>query len=70
MKSNPLHAVRRSCPSASSAAKFQSTQTVALQELDPAYVADGSLTSFLSSRRVRFAPRADIPPMPAYMSTR
>ena len=30
----------------------------------------GSFTSFLPSRRVRFAPRADIRPMPAFMSTR
>jgi len=30
----------------------------------------GSFASFLPSRRVRFAPRADIRPMPAFMSTR
>src|SRR5262245_11449810 len=29
----------------------------------------GSITSFPPSRRVRFAPRADIRPMPAFMST-
>src|SRR5262245_3258938 len=29
----------------------------------------GSFTSFPRSRRVRFAPRADIRPMPAFMST-
>src|SRR5215468_7704973 len=31
--------------------------------------ATGSFTSFPRSRRVRFAPRADIRPMPAFMST-
>src|SRR5262245_38856580 len=30
----------------------------------------GSFTSFPPSRRVRFAPRADIRPKPAFMSTR
>src|SRR5262249_37894065 len=30
----------------------------------------GSFTSFLPSRQVRFAPRADIRPMPAFMSVR
>src|SRR6516225_9463943 len=30
----------------------------------------GSFTSFLPSRQVRFAPRADIRPMPAFMSAR
>src|SRR5262249_3849618 len=30
----------------------------------------GSFTAFLQSRRVRFAPRADIRPMPAFMRTR
>src|SRR5262249_25611641 len=32
--------------------------------------AQGPFTSFPLSRRVRFAPRADIRPMPAFMSTR
>ena len=41
-----------------------------MRDFDPAYVADGSFTSFLPSRRVRFAPRADIRPMPGFMSTR
>src|SRR6516162_3983569 len=35
-----------------------------------ASVRSGSFTSFPPSRRVRFAPRADIRPMPAFMSTR
>src|SRR6266536_2144358 len=29
----------------------------------------GSFTSFPPSRRIRFAPRADVRPMPAFMST-
>ena len=36
----------------------------------PAAVSFGSFTSFPLSRRVRFAPRADVRPMPAFMSTR
>ena len=35
-----------------------------------ASVRSGSFTSFPPSRRVRFTPRADIRPMPAFMSTR
>src|SRR5262245_15423007 len=35
-----------------------------------AEVRSGSFTSFAPSRRVRFAPRADILPKPAFMSTR
>src|SRR5262249_54643860 len=34
------------------------------------HVGSGSFTSFPPSRRVRFAPRADIRPMPAFMSAR
>src|SRR5215813_2375400 len=42
----------------------------ALQKSRAIHVADGSFASFPPSRRVRFAPRADIRPMPAFMSTR
>src|SRR5262249_30955847 len=45
-------------------------EAAALRDFDPAYVADGSITSFPPSRRVRFAPRADIRLMPAFTSTR
>src|SRR5215467_4826279 len=37
---------------------------------EPRHVGCGSFTSFPPSRRVRFAPGADIRPMPAFMSTR
>src|SRR5262249_50862969 len=36
----------------------------------PAYDRFGSFTSFPPSRRVRFTPRADIRPKPAFMSAR
>src|SRR5262245_48838679 len=39
-------------------------ETAALRDFHPVYVAFGSFTSFLPSRRVRFAPRAHIRPMP------
>src|SRR5262249_14530167 len=42
----------------------------AVRDFDPAYVGSGSFTSFPLSRRVRFAPRADIRPTPAFMSRR
>src|SRR5215831_14112068 len=42
----------------------------ALRDFNLAYVAVGSFTSFLPSRRVRFSPRADIRPKPAFMRTR
>jgi hypothetical protein len=45
-------------------------ETAALRNFDPADVCFGSFTSFLPFRRVRFAPRADIRPLPALMSTR
>ena len=37
--------------------------SAALRDFDPAYVADGSFASFPPSRRVRFAPKADIRPV-------
>jgi len=43
--------------------------TTALMEQSPMF-RFGSFTSFPPSRRVRFAARADIRPMPAFMSTR
>src|SRR5205823_2241508 len=41
----------------------------ALRDFDPAHVSCGSFMSFPPSRPVRFAPRADIRPKPAFMST-
>jgi hypothetical protein len=35
-----------------------------VRDFNPAYVADGSFTSFPPSRYVRFAPRVDIRPRP------
>src|SRR5262249_53450139 len=40
-----------------------------MRDFSPVYVRCGSFTSFPPSRRVRFAPRADIRPMPAFMRT-
>src|SRR5262249_778764 len=45
-------------------------ETAALRVFDPAYARFGSFTSFPPSRCVRFAPRADIRPMRAFMRTR
>jgi len=45
-------------------------EAAALRYFSPLYVRFGSFTSFPPSRRVRFAPRADIRPMSAFMSTR
>src|SRR5262245_569215 len=42
----------------------------AQQQSRAAHVADGSFTSFPPSQSVRFAPRADIRPMLAFMRTR
>src|SRR5262249_25244078 len=42
----------------------------AAQQKATPHVRFGSFTTFAPSRRVRFAPRADIRPMPAVMSTR
>src|SRR5262249_27223396 len=45
-------------------------QPAAMQDFDPTYDRCGSFTTFPPSRRVRFAPRADVRPMPAFMSAR
>src|SRR6516165_6094656 len=45
-------------------------RTCGVQDLRPAEVRCGSFTTFPPSRRVRFAPRADIRPMPAFMRAR